>query len=155
MEVHEQRFVEVPTRFLLRYGNIRVSIRAMITPLWVHAWASFIDVVVTRWGVRCISGWDPALNRPQIESEAVRSLARELLDECGRKDVVIGYARKIPTLKNKIEKEARMGVSFAHHGDFVAAAIAGWRSAPDNISDANPGTLQQKRMGEMCSTFTA
>lgn len=108
------------------YGPSQIRVTIFETARWVHAIAISSDNNGLHWRVQEIR--KPAFLEitPSDESEAVRQLAKELLKECGWKSVSLDFEGKIPTLRQDM-LGGKKAISLAHHGGFVAAAIA-WSS---------------------------
>ena len=109
------------------YHGIQVSVSIFETTQWLHGVAKSPRCGNLQWRVRQIDK-DPRHEiTPAVESATVWQLAKELLQECGLKNVALDSARNIPTLRNAGLLDGEKAISLSHHGRFVAAAIA-WTS---------------------------
>ncbi len=120
---------------------------------WAHAIATFPGPALTlvRWQARRIAGTSECEPTARQQSEAVRLLAKELLGESSEHGT-LKFSGKIPEFDPSSANEAAVSVSLAHHGKYVAAAIA-WSSG-GRERPASRVTVPVQ-LGETCSTCIA
>jgi len=103
--------------------GVQTELRIFAAQGWVHAVTAPPGMQV-RWKVREMEERSLGGRKAPGESEAVRFLARELLDELGWREVTLQFDQRIPVLRDDEGKQTRVEVSLAHHGAFAAAAVA-------------------------------
>jgi len=147
---------------LIVYGRTQSEVAIFVEEKWVHAVASSPGMEV-RWKVCEIAGCSLEGRRASNESEAVRFLAKSLLEEIALIDVILQFDGRIPQLRSRSRSGSGSGsgsavnldVSLAHHGAFAAAAIsvpAGRSWSQDRESASFKTTPSSEAV---CSTFTA
>lgn len=117
--------LDTGTDFTMSCGDVLSRIRVTTNECWVHAVATLPGDYFLRWRVQEMSeccSRDPAAG---AESQAVRLLARKLLNDSGREGGLV-FLGRIPIVK-KSSGASETAISLSHHGAFVAAAIA-WSS---------------------------
>ena len=107
--------------------RLRARVRIYETTQWLHAVAMSPRCGKVQWRVQEIEKDSHREITPADESAAVRQLAKELLQECGMKNVMLQFVGKIPTPRKAGALDGEEAISLSHHGRFVAAAIA-WSS---------------------------
>lgn len=143
------------TKSVVRNAGIHCDVHITATQRWIHAVALETATCEVRWAVRerknCFMQGRPAGG----ESEAARSLAKNLLGECGIGDAVLEFTGRVPKVRQKLGSSASIGISLSHHGAFVAAAIA-WRSVDSSLPIGCRRRFAELSQSEgVCSTSTA
>lgn len=111
-------------RVRVTYSGNEAAVAICGTNQWIHAIATLEQDLVVRWMVKNIAIDIPAYIRARNESEAARSLARQLLLMCGLDDAELRFVGRIPMVRRKVLAYGEIGISLSHHGAFVSAAIA-------------------------------
>jgi phosphopantetheinyl transferase (holo-ACP synthase) len=150
--LHHQE-LDTGADFTMSSGGVSSRISVTTNECWVHAVATLPGDYFLRWRVEEMSGYCSSNAAARAESQAVRHLARKLLDESGREGVLEFFGR-VPRVK-KASTASETVISLSHHGAYVAAAIA-WRSegrrgTPDGQLAFRGGIM----MGGKCSTCMA
>ncbi len=123
------------------FGLAEARVTLSANPRWVHAIATSSHADCLAWQVREVQKSSGAEITPQEESEAVRSLAAELLRERGWKNVFLDFECRIPTLRQQERDDVKAGISLSHHGAFVAVAVARSRGNPGNLVDRDANSM--------------
>jgi len=145
--------VQIDRKLTILYAGMQIEVSICVKDKWVNAVASAPSTIV-HWKVSEIERCFLNGRKASSESKAVRFLAKALLNEVGLNDVSLQFDGRVPKLRRKAGEPAGMDVSLAHHGAFVAAAIAwpvgGLASQP--VHDA--GFTGAKSSEAVCSTCT-
>lgn len=142
----------IDKKLSILYADMQSYAFIFTTARWVHAIATLGDENV-RWAVRENPNFSPGWRRVLQESEAVRALAKSLVDKIPMNDAVLTFEGRIPQLRRGNGDATGMGVSLSHHGAFVAAAIAWPTALSDRQIGMAPLTLNETE--DFCSIYTA
>jgi phosphopantetheinyl transferase (holo-ACP synthase) len=142
----------IDKKLSILYADMQSYASIFTTDRWVHAIATLGDENV-RWAVRENQNFSRGWPRVLQESEAVRALAKSLVDKIPMNDVVLTFEGRIPQLRRRNGDATGMEVSLSHHGAFVAAAIAWPRALSDRQIRVAPLTLNETE--DFCSIYTA
>jgi hypothetical protein len=107
------------------------------------------------WTVREIENCSLRGRKARSESEAVRFLANELLDELCMENLSLQFEGRVPKLRHESGCYAEADVSLAHHGAFAAAAVAWPACRPQSQSWRDAGFAEMKNSEAVCFTCTA
>lgn len=129
----------------ITYEGIEAVVAICSTGQWVHAIATLFEDQIVRWAVKNIERGSAPGARAKYESQAVRFLAKQLLQRCGLEDAELEFAGRVPTVRRKEQLCGEIGISLSHHGAFAGAVIA-W---PSNES------LRPQRMDHKISEISS
>jgi len=126
---------------LVSWNEHQTRVKVAGTAQWLHAIAISSQSCKLRWRVREIAR--PALQAitPKEESDASRDLAKELLQECGLKNLSLGFSGKIPALRQSGPCHREIAISLSHHGRFAAAAVAWTPNKSQQYVEAQSGLV--------------
>jgi phosphopantetheinyl transferase (holo-ACP synthase) len=142
-------------RSKVSHKGVEARIEITVAERCVHAVATLRESRLVWWGVRELEQQYLDYRQARVESEAVRTLAGELLTKYGESDLVLEFLGRIPIVRRKSGGYAGMGISLSHHGAFVAVALA--RSIARYSVEKQLGNrlVENSSQGVMCSTSTA
>jgi phosphopantetheinyl transferase (holo-ACP synthase) len=123
IQMENQDPARIDRKLSILYKDLQTEVSIVWENRWVHAVASPAATKIL-FAVREIDRCFLGSRRASNESEAVRFLANDLLEQISARDVSLQFEGRVPKLKNKDGDLSGMDVSLAHHGAFAAAAIA-------------------------------
>lgn len=146
-----------PTNFdkklVILYADVQSEVRIVTAQSWVHAIAIFESTHFC-WAVRELPKLADA-GGPNCESEAVRLLASDLLQELGLAEFRLQFKGRIPRLERAKGEKPSADISLSHHGAYVAAVVA-WsagQSLPQRME--RPASPEVRNSEAVCFTCTA
>jgi phosphopantetheinyl transferase (holo-ACP synthase) len=143
----------IDEKLSILYADVQTEVSIFAGERWVHAVAASPAMRV-HWKVREIEKCFVGNRKTSSESEAVRSLANDLLDELGLQDMRLLFDGRVPKLKHKGMNQSGFDVSLSHHGAFAAAAIA-WPASYRRPLMSDDLDFAQTMLSEaVCSTCT-
>lgn len=140
--------------FNVSYFGIHIAVTVSANEEWAHAIATFPQMNVLARKVARIDEGCGDQSAVGDESAAARSLARQLLAECGREET-LEFEGRIPVLKGEHGRASELGGSLSHHGRYAAVAIGGSRVIGGWPVGMVQNSMQVTSSREQCSTCMA
>ena len=136
------------------YSDMQISVSVTANEQWAHATATFPGAGICGWKVAEINKCRLDQSKARDESEAVRSLARRFLAECGR-DELLEFVARVPTLRREHCDPRELDISLSHHGRFAAVALGGFAPVGADSMRTVRHLMQYASSGGQCSTYMA
>ena len=154
IEIEKRDAVQFDKKLSVLYRGVQTEVSIFTEERWLHA-VTLVPAMKIRWMVREIEKCSLRGRKASSESEAVRFLAKELLEELCLEELSLQFEGRVPKLKHNDGCYAGVDVSLAHHGAFAAAAIA-WPACCSESQPWGDADFAEIRNSEaVCSTCTA
>ena len=151
IQIEERDFGQIDKKLSIRFRGMQAEISIFSKEKWVHAVAT-LPAMRIRWAARETERCFPDGRKARDESEAVRLLARDLLDGLHLHGVCLQFDGRVPRLVREDGGNSGMDISLSHHGAFVAAAVAWPAGGTVSRQLDNDGFALTTNSEAVCST---